>query len=366
MSQNVDVAIIGGGIIGCSIAYYLSKEGLSVQLLEQNEIAQGTTQAAGGMLGAHSEYLNDMFYSFARDSQALYKEFHSTFDGDFGYTTGGIIQLAHSDEDRISLSRWNDAAYLSAGQVRERIPHIALPALGAYLFEDDVHVHPEKTCLAFCDAAKKLGATISEHFEVGNIEELHDGYQIRNSSSVITAKHVVIAGGAASAELIPGLQMTAVKGQCMQLAAMGMQLPYTLFHNGCYIIPRPDGTLVVGATMEQDVTDLQTTYAGNLALKDIAERFIPGLSQLPVIARWAGLRPKTIDDFPYIGRVPGKENMYIAAGHFRNGILLAPATACMIRDLIIGNEINTLRIDAFNPKRGIFHEANNRTKRQPV
>ena len=93
MSQQVDVVVIGGGIIGCSIAYYLAKEGLSVHLLERNKIAQGTTRAAGGMLGAHSEYLNDTFYSFARESQALYKEFQRDAGVDIGYTTGGIFNL---------------------------------------------------------------------------------------------------------------------------------------------------------------------------------------------------------------------------------------------------------------------------------
>ncbi len=95
--NNVDVIVIGGGIIGCSIAYYLAKEGLSVHLVERNEIAQGTTRAAGGMLGAHSEYLNDTFYSFACESQALYKEFQHDSGIDIGYTTGGILQFARSD-----------------------------------------------------------------------------------------------------------------------------------------------------------------------------------------------------------------------------------------------------------------------------
>lgn len=359
MSHNVDVAVIGGGIIGCSTAYYLAKEGLSVHLLEQNEIAQGTTKAAGGMLGAHSEYMNDTFYSFARESQALYKDFQLDTGVAIGYKPGGIIQFARSDQERITLSRWHDAHYLSAEQVGQRIPHVAPPAYGAYLFEEDAHVHPEKTCLAFCRMAQKLGVTVSEHSQADEIEEYGSNYRIETNSSVITANHVVLAGGAASARLVPRLQMTAVKGQCMQLNAMSMQLPYTLFHKGCYIVPRSDGTLVVGATMEHGISDLQTTYAGNLALNEIAEQFIPDLSRLPVVNRWAGLRPKTVDDFPYIGRIPGKENMYIAAGHFRNGILLAPATACMIRDLIIGNEVNLERINAFDPQRGIFHEAYN-------
>jgi len=363
MTQSVDVVVIGGGIIGCSTAYYLAKEGLSVHLVERSEIAQGTTRAAGGMLGAHSEYLNDTFYSFAQESQLLYSEFQRDAGADIGYTNGGIVQFACSEEERITLSRWNNAIYLSAEQVRERIPHVAPPAIGAYLFEKDVHVHPEKTCLAFCAAAENLGATVSEQASVDKLTMLHGDYQIHIGASVITAKHLVIASGAASAELVPGLQMTEVKGQCMQLNAMGRQLPYTLFHQGCYVIPRPDGTLVIGATMEHGITGLQTTDAGNLALNAIAERFIPGLSRLPVLKRWAGLRPKTVDDLPYIGSVPGNKNMYIAAGHFRNGILLAPATACLIRDLIIGNEVNTERIKAFDPKRGILCEANNRTER---
>ena len=364
MSHQVDIVVIGGGIIGCSIAYYLAKEGLSVHLLERNKIAQGTTRAAGGMLGAHSEYLNDIFYLFARESQELYKEFKR--DRDIGYTTGGIIQFAHSEEERIALSRWTHTTYLSAEQLLERIPSGAPSTFGGYLFEEDVHIHPEMACLAFCEASKALGTTVSEHFHVDDIEELTDGYQIHSDSTVITAKHVVIAGGGMSAKLVPGLQMTSVKGQCMQLDAKGFHLPYTLFHKGCYVVPRPDGTLVVGATMEQDNTDLQTNSTGNLALSEIAERFIPGLSSFPVVNRWAGLRPKTVDDLPYIGRIPGKKTMYIAAGHFRNGILLAPATACMIRDLICENEVNTERIDVFNPKRGIFREANNRFERQSV
>lgn len=350
MPQNVDVVIIGGGIIGCSIAYYAAKAGLSVGLVESSRIAQGTTCAAGGMLGAHSEYLNDQFYSFARESQALYEEFRHESGIDIDYTTGGIIQFAMSDEERVKLSRWNDAAYLSPEQIYERMPYITSPTFGCYLFEEDVHVHPEKTARAFCQAAEQLGATIIQSRPVNEIETIRGGYRILDWN----AKHVVIAGGVASGTLIPGLQMTAVKGQCMQLDGMGMQLRYTLFHQGCYIVPRSDGSLVVGATMEPGVTDLETTAAGHLALHDIAERFIPGLSGFPIVKRWAGLRPKTVDDLPYIGRVPGKENMYVAAGHFRNGILLAPATACLIRDLIIGNEVHTERLETFDPKRGIF------------
>lgn len=194
MSQQVDVVIIGGGIIGCSTAYYLAKEGMTVHLIERHEIAQGTTCAAGGMLGAHSEYLNDIFYSFACESQALYKEFQRDVGIDIGYTTGGIVQFAHSDEERIALSHWTDAVYLSVKQVRERISYISPPAFGAYLFEEDVHVHPEKTCLAFCEAAKRLGITVSEHTQVNEIIASHGSYQIRNDSTTIVAKHVVITG----------------------------------------------------------------------------------------------------------------------------------------------------------------------------
>jgi len=142
----------------------------------------------------------------------------------------------------------------------------------------------------------------------------------------------------------------------MQLDAQGTQLPYTLFHKGCYIVPRQDGTLLVGATMEESATHVNTTNKGITELNIIAEGFIPGLSRLPVLTRWAGLRPKTVDELPYIGLIPGKKNMYVAAGHFRNGILLAPATACMIRDMIIRKKVHKEWLKLFNPKRGIFDE----------
>ncbi|WP_342514157.1 glycine oxidase ThiO [Sporosarcina sp. FSL K6-1522] len=362
MSHHVDVAIIGGGIIGCSIAYYLAKAGLTVGLVERDNLAQGTTQAAGGMLGAHSEYINDGFYAFARESQTLYKTFQQEIGIDIGYTTGGILQFAYTEEELLAGARWNDATYLTSEEFHNQLPHIASPARGAYLFTEDVHVHPQKTALAFCQAAQQLGATVSTGIYIDDIKATGEGYQVAH----LLAKHVVIAGGSASTELIPGLQMSAVKGQCMQLDARDRQLPYTLCHQGRYVIPRPDGTLVIGATMEPDVLDVDTTTSGNVALHDIAERFIPGLSQFPVLKRWAGLRPKTVDELPYIGRVPGQENMHVAAGHFRNGILLAPATACLIRDLIVGQTVPTERLEAFNPKRGIFHEENHRVERQFV
>lgn len=130
MSHHVDVAIIGGGIIGCSIAYYLAKAGLTVGLVERDNLAQGTTQAAGGMLGAHSEYINDGFYAFARESQTLYKTFQQEIGIDIGYTTGGILQFAYTEEELLAGARWNDATYLTSEEFHNQLPHIASPARG--------------------------------------------------------------------------------------------------------------------------------------------------------------------------------------------------------------------------------------------
>ena len=162
-----------------------------------------------------------------------------------------------------------------------------------------------------------MEATFLEHVKVDKITEADDRYIIQSGTSTITANHVVVAGGSLSPQIIPGLQMTTVKGQCMQFDAKNIKLPYTLFHKGCYVVPRPDSTIVVGATMEEHITDLCTTKKGTSQLHAIAESFIPGLSRLPMLRHWAGLRPKTIDELPYVGRIAEKKNMFLAAGHFR-------------------------------------------------
>ena len=136
--------------------------------LERNEIAQGTTRAAGGMLGAHSEYLNDTFYSFARESQALYKEFQHDSGIDIGYTTGGILQFAQSNEERMALSRWKDATYLPAEQLREFTSH---RPLSARIFLRMMSMStPRRLPWHFARRQNNLGATVSEDFQVDEIE----------------------------------------------------------------------------------------------------------------------------------------------------------------------------------------------------
>ncbi|CAM3952621.1 FAD-dependent oxidoreductase [Lederbergia lenta] len=348
MTQSVDVAIIGGGIIGNTVAYFLAKEGLSVAILEAAKIASGSTKAAAGMLGAHSEFTgNSAFYSFAKESQYLYERIRSEVEKlsgiAFEHTKGGILQFNHQKGEPIHFK----GKHILPEVIRRSIPNVNVPQDGGFLFTEDIHIHPIKTCYAFSYAARALGVSIYENTPVFSIDE----DVIQTPSFELQANHIVITAGIESRSLLP-LHLSGVKGQCMKLEAPGVTLPYTLFYEGTYMLQRVDGTLVVGATMELDDSE-GITADGQESLALIAESFLHGSSQFKVLDRWYGFRPKTIDDLPYIGLIPNSTNVYVATGHFRNGILLAPATAKLIKDFILKNDISEEFLTAFNPGRGI-------------
>lgn len=361
-----DIAIIGGGMIGCSLAYYLSKAGLHVEVFEENKIAQGTTKAAGGMLGAHSEYIDEHFYSFARMSQELYKQFTVDSIKPFDYTVGGIIQYMANEHEIDHFKRWEHAKFISRQSFQEQFPLLTTPSYGAYLFEDDVHVHPEKTCFAFYHSAKALGASFHEQTKIKAIEHSENGVYIQTNEEEIFTQKVVIASGIGTQTFLPDLQLSATKGQCVQLQANGHSLPFTLFEEGTYVISRPDHTFVIGATMEDDTDDLHTNLQGMQELQEISKRFSPLFTTLPIIRHWAGLRPKSVDGLPYIGQVPNQKNVYVASGHFRNGVLLAPATAVLIKKMLLNEYVNPEWKHAFRIERGIKNEQNNSIERRLV
>lgn len=349
MKKTVDVAIIGGGIIGNTIAFFLAKEGLSIALYEAEKISSGTTKAAAGMLGAHSEYIgNNDFYSFARESQNLYWDVKTEVEElsgiEFELATGGILQYQYNPSKNALHSA---GRHLTANEIKQAIPYANVPEQGGILFKEDIHVHPEQTCKAFSKAAQSLGVNLYEHTAVRSIQnEL-----ITTEDGSVAAKNIVVTAGIGSQTLLP-LKMSTVKGQCLKLNGEGVNLPYTLFYEGTYMLQRADNSIVVGATMEFNYHK-GITEEGEAQLLNIAENFLHQSSRLPILDQWYGFRPKTVDDLPYIGKMPGENNVYIATGHFRNGILLAPATAKMITDLIKGNAIPKERLHIFDPQRGL-------------
>ena len=363
MKTNYEVAIIGGGIIGCSIAYYLAKEQIDVAVFEEKQLASKSTSAAAGMLGAHSE-CNDLeiFYPFARKSQLAYFQLQDELKElsgiDIELRKGGIFQLAYSEAEKSELSstlslptvKWYDR-----DNVRHEESSVSTDIIGAAFIEDDVNVLPSSVCQAFGKSAQVLGASVFEYTSVLSIQKQDSSYTIKTSKGNFQAKYIVVATGVWSSNFFHQLGLTntliPVKGECVSVSSEKPLLKHTLFHEHCYIVPRNNGRLVLGASMVENDWNEQASLGGigNLIAK--AKTMLPSIIDMKIESFWAGLRPQTFDQKPFIGHHPDDEGILFATGHYRNGILLAPATGQMIRDFIMKKEIKKDWIEAFKINR---------------
>ncbi|WP_077618142.1 glycine oxidase ThiO [Bacillus sinesaloumensis] len=364
MRTNYEVVVIGGGIIGCSIAYYLAEAQMDVAVFDGGQIGNKTTKAAAGMLGAHSESDGDfsLFFPFARSSQAEYirlkDELYELSGMDIGYRTGGILKLAFSERDKSNLDplvKQPTVDWLDYETVKKMQPEISDTVIGAAYIADDVNVIPTSTCLAFAKSAQMLGASIFENCPVYDIKKNGNEYTVKTDNGEVRAKHIVLATGVYSNSLFQNLgiseKLKPVKGESIIVHHDKPFLEHTLFYEKSYIVPRNNGKVVIGATMiEDDWSDSISLQSVEVLLKH-AKTMLPSSINWKIDSFTSGLRPTTFDGHPFIGRHPEDEQIFIACGHFRNGILLAPATGKMIRNLILKQEVNKEWIDAFRINR---------------
>ncbi|WP_088042197.1 glycine oxidase ThiO [Bacillus sp. EAC] len=363
MKKKFDVVVIGGGIIGCSIAYYLAEEKIDVAVLEGQQVGQKATKAAAGMLGAHSEWSHSKsFYTFARDSQQSYFQLHEELKEltgiDLELKKGGIFKLAYTDVEKYqldSLITQTSAKWYERKEVANQIPDIHRDIIGAAYIEDDVNVVPYVACQAFSKGAQVHGATILEFTHVLGIQKKEKYFTIQTTNGHFEARTVVIASGVWSNSFFKQLglnhQLFPVKGECLSVTTEKVILKHTLFHEQNYIVPRNNGKLVIGATMIENNWNEKPSLGGIEFLIQKAKRMLPAISDLKIEAFWAGLRPSTFDHNPFIGIHPEDDNILFATGHFRNGILLAPATGRLIKDLIIQKNVKTDWVEAFKINR---------------
>ncbi|MFC0271951.1 glycine oxidase ThiO [Metabacillus herbersteinensis] len=365
MKRHFDVAIVGGGIIGSSIAYYLAKEGISVLMLERDKVASGATSAAAGMLGAQAELEeNDAFFRFAKESQTQYvslnEELRKHSGVDIQLVNNGMYKVALTDNEAVSLKQMAAASIEMDWHSRDEVnflePHIANNIKGGLHIPSDGHVSPIHLCTAFSKSASLLGASLLEHTSVHAVERNSPSdYTVKTSAGDFHCQSVVITNGTWSGYFLNQLgldnDIVPVKGECLSVTSREVYLSSTIFHNHCYVVPKGDGRFVVGATMVPDDWSMQPTVGGIHSLIEKIRPVFPKIDSCNFQESWAGLRPQTRDGRPYIGRHPSDENLYFATGHYRNGILLAPQTGILIRDLIMKKRIKSEYIEAFRVDR---------------
>lgn len=351
------VAIVGAGVIGLGIAWRLAARGTSVAVFDKGAAGAGASHAAAGMLAAcaEAEPGEDALVALGRESQARWPGFAAELQQASGIDVGlrpeGTLVLALTADDQARLNHQLvfqqklglPLQWISAAETRRREPHLAGKLAGAVFSPEDTQVDNRKLAAALRIAAEAAGVSVTEHRPVSAISSHAgrvDGVVLADGVK-IAADVVVLAAGAWSrsiaglaAELRPPVRP--IKGQMLALRmdAAAPLLNHVVWAPGAYLVPRRDGRLLVGATVEEKGFDTSLTAGGILTLLEAAWRAVPAVEELPIEEMWVGHRPGSRDDAPILGAGP-IEGLIYATGHHRNGILLTPVTADAIARLVL-------------------------------
>lgn len=343
MKNASDVVIIGGGVVGLSVADALARQGASVTVLEAS-LPGAASFAAAGMLAPLAEtrgpgpFLDLALASLRRypDFTALLREEAET---DLAIQGPGMLRVARTEaeaEAQCAAWEWQQEtglplSCLSADELRRLEPALG-PDIRAALFSpEERHIAPRILHCALQRACQRHGVEVRVETLVVGFETA-DGRvtAVQTPQGVISGGHFIVSGGAWSQGLAKMLgaclPVSPLRGQALALSPeMPLPLRHTLYTHGGYLVPRA-GQIIVGATEEIVGFDAGCTPEGQTYLQELANVLVPSLSSSRVTERWAGLRPVSADGLPLLGRLPGWANLHAATGHGRNGILLAPIT----------------------------------------
>jgi glycine oxidase len=343
-ASGFDVAVIGGGVIGLSVAWRARARGLSVVVLDRGALGAATSSVAAGMLAPASEAdaQERSLLALGLESARMWAPFAAELQDvsglDVGLRTQGTLAVARDGDEKAALERELDLRERLGLRAQRLLPSAARalePALAPSIrlgveFPDDHSADPRALTAALVVACERAGVVLRPGVEVARLDE-------------VDAAQVVLAAGPWSGALAP-LPVRPVKGQTIRLRGAPL-LGRTLTFEGGYLVPRADGRIVLGATVEERGFDTaMTALAVHDLLRDAAE-LVPGILELEIEELVAGLRPGTPDNAPLIGRLD--ERVVVATGHHRNGILLAPVTARLVAAELAGEPEE----HAFSPHR---------------
>ncbi len=369
MVERADVVIVGGGIIGSAIAYELTRRcGRSVAVLERDRVGGQASIAFAGILAVPAEYgAPEPLRDLAQASIAIYPEVVD----DLRARTGLDPQLRHTGALHLAVDEAEEAAaraalpglqardpacrWLDAAALREAEPAVGPGFRGALFAPGEWHVLSPLLVRAYARAAALAGAHIVEATEVRDfVVERGRVTALATTNGRVEAGTIVLAVGAWSGALGQrlGLDLPVgpLRGQIIRLAAWTSPVRHILYRGDSYIVGKADGTIAVGATEEEVSFDRRATGAGIAYLAAFATETVPALGEATFLDAWAGLRPLPADGLPLIGPAPGLENVVVATGHARNGVLWSPITARIVADLLAGTP-PALTIAPFDPAR---------------
>jgi glycine oxidase ThiO len=331
-----DVLIIGGGIIGLATAIALSQKGAKVTVVERDLCGRGATWAAAGMLAPEAERLEGDLLEFGIRSREMYPQWIANLmrlsGQDCGYWCCGMIAPVLEESDRQVISQ--HPKYINREESRKRQSGLGENILGSLWLPEDGQVNNRKLTQALLTTARSLSIKILEGTTVYQIVR----YQKRvthldTSAGKLQGDRYVLATGAWTRSLLP-LPIKPIKGQMLSVFDGDRKLQRVIYAPSCYIVPRQDGTIVIGATVEDNGFSQGNTAAGIAQLLNRAIAVYPAIADMQITETWWGFRPHAPNEVPLLG-ASDYENLILATGHYRNGILFAPITAKLITDFMV-------------------------------
>ncbi len=354
-SSPKSVAIIGAGVIGLSVGWALARAGMKVRVFDKGSATRQSSWAAAGMLAvaAETEPGHETFFALARASRERWgtfaAELEAESDREVFYEPGQTLVAAQCDEEAAHLRkslqylRTLDEPARLIKAPRDLEPELASDVTLGLLVARDGQVDNRALGRALHIAVTRAGGEIHENALVQDVL-IENGRVngVRVAGNAIEADHVIIAAGCWSSTSFPSVNgvlptVHPVKGQMIAFQTKPGRLRHIVWGAGVYIVPRRDGRIIVGATMEERGFDTSTVPGVIEAQKAKAAAVLPFLGDLDVVDSWAGLRPGSPDGLPIIGP-SAIEGLSLATGHFRNGILLAPITADLVARSVLEGE----------------------------
>jgi glycine oxidase len=351
MTEHPDVLILGGGVIGLSTAWFLAEAGVRVAIVDKGDFGQEASWAGAGILSpVHPEHTPTALDQLRAHSWELIpllsRKLREQTGIDNGYLVcGGLELFFRADEESSDEWRGEGIAFeeLKGDELHRRYPDLSPAVRRAYYLPDMAQLrNPRhlKALQAACSArgvSLRPGCAVHQFVRHGNRIA-----SVETSQGRLTAGRYLLAAGAWSEALLeplgwqPGIRP--VRGQIALLNTGTAGVRPLLLRGKLYVVPRGDGRVLIGSTEEDAGFDARTTAAAIADLLAFAASLTPNLGGAAVERCWAGLRPGSPDGKPFLGAVPGVNNLFVAAGHFRAGIQLSPGTALVMKQLLLGEK----------------------------
>lgn len=353
------VVVIGGGIIGCLTACFLKQRGADVAVLERGKAGQEASWAGAGILcPIHPWLYPDSFTHLIDASLALYPAFRAQLEADTGmsieWQKSGLLVPFFTDDktnhkqaalDWSERFNW-DIEQLDTKQTLALEPTLSHHNTGSLRWPEVAQLRNPRLLQAVRVWMDKLGVELHEHAEVRSLtmqQDIVSGVQCADGKR-FTADQVLLASGSWSGELAEqlgfALPVKPVKGQIVLLKGKPGLMKSIVKHDDAYFVPRADGRVLVGASMEFVGFERGNTEQVTDQLMASVQKIAPGLKDLQVEHQWMGFRPGSPDGLPFLSGVPNVKGLWVASGHYRNGVALAPITAEVMSRKILGESVN--------------------------